>query len=190
MIYLASQSPRRRELLNQIAVTHEVLKVQADETPLGGEPAQDYVYRVTLAKAQAGADLKPDQPILAADTCVIIDEKILGKPEDMTHALHMLGLLSGRTHQVLTGVALIHAGKQHYRLSTSQVRFRTIAADEARRYWESGEPCGKAGGYAIQGLGALFIEQISGSYSGIMGLPLFETGQLLGKIQGKTRQYS
>ncbi|WP_456415671.1 Maf family protein [Thiolapillus sp.] len=184
MIVLASQSPRRRELLNQIGVAHEVAAVEVDETPLHGEPALEYVQRITLAKARAGQQLAPALPVLAADTCVVVNDVILGKPEDEAHAVQMLQLLSAATHQVYTGVALAQDGETRYRLSRSQVRFRTVSEAEARRYWATGEPAGKAGGYAIQGRGALFIEHISGSYSGIMGLPLYETGQLLANVPG------
>ncbi|HDK38198.1 MAG TPA: septum formation inhibitor Maf [Thiolapillus brandeum] len=181
LLVLASQSPRRRELLSQIDVAHEVIHVDVDETPHQGESPQNYVQRITLAKARAGHEQMPDRPILAADTCVVIKNRILGKPEDEEHAVHMLKQLSGTTHQVLTGVALFHAGAEHYQLNHNEVRFCTISTVQARHYWATGEPADKAGGYAVQGRGALFIEYISGSYSGIMGLPLFETGQLLAK---------
>ncbi|WP_456379834.1 Maf family protein [Thiolapillus sp.] len=184
MIILASQSPRRRELLAQIGVAHEVIAAEVDETPLAGEPALEYVRRITLAKAQAGCKLAPAMPVLAADTCVVAEGAILGKPEDEEHAVQMLQLLSATTHQVYTGVALLHDGHEHYQLNSSQVRFRVISEAEARRYWATGEPADKAGGYAVQGRGALFIEHISGSYSGIMGLPLYETGQLLANVPG------
>ncbi len=190
MIILASQSQRRQELLNQIKVPHQVLEVEVDETPFRNESPRDYVRRVSLEKAQAGRQLMPDKAILAADTCVVKGNNILGKPQDMNHALAMLQQLSATTHEVLTGVALLFENQEYYRLSSSQVQFHEITPDEARRYWETGEPQGKAGGYAIQGMGALFIEHIAGSYSGIMGLPLFETGQLLEKLYGKTGQYS
>lgn len=179
MIVLASRSPRRHELLAQIGVTHEVLPVDVDESPHSGEEPASYVRRVTLEKASAARLQVPDRPILAADTAVILDRKPLGKPRDEAHALAMLMGLSGRTHQVMSGVALLHGKASRYRLSISEVTFSTLSEQQARRYWASGEPHDKAGGYAIQGRAALFIERISGSYSGIMGLPLFETGQLL-----------
>ncbi len=184
MIVLASQSPRRRELLDQIGVAHEVIAVEVDETPFEAEPALEYVQRITLDKARAGCRLTPAMPVLAADTCVVVNDAILGKPEDEEHAVHMLQLLSATTHQVHTGIALLHDGREYYRLSSSQVCFRTISEAEARDYWATGEPADKAGAYAIQGRGALFIEHISGSYSGIMGLPLYETGQLLANVPG------
>lgn len=179
MILLASQSPRRHELLKQIGVAHEVIAVTVDETPFETESPLDYVRRVTLAKALAGQSQLPGNPILAADTCVVVNKKILGKPADEEQAVQMLMQLSTTTHNVYTGVALLHGRRQDYRLNSSQVRFCSISEAQARRYWATGEPEDKAGAYAIQGRGALFIEHISGSYSGIMGLPLYETGQIL-----------
>ncbi len=179
MILLASRSPRRRELLDQIGVQHEVMPVEVDETPLAGEAAEAYVRRVTLAKARRARELRPDLPVLAADTAVVLDDRPLGKPREEEHAVEMLLALSGRTHQVLSGVALVTGKGIAYRLSTSEVTFDTLSEAQARRYWETGEPADKAGGYAVQGRAALFIRRIAGSYSGIMGLPLYETGQLL-----------
>ncbi|MCU0836677.1 MAG: Maf family nucleotide pyrophosphatase [Chromatiaceae bacterium] len=182
-VYLASNSPRRRELLAQIGVVPRVIAVSLDETPLSGEAADDYVRRVALEKARAGLDLvagrAPKLPVLGADTAVVVGERVLGKPRDREDALAMLRLLSGRSHRVLSAVALV-GSEEALALSESQVRFRAISAAEARAYWETGEPADKAGGYAIQGLGALFVEHLSGSYSGVMGLPLFETAALLG----------
>lgn len=182
-IYLASNSPRRRELLAQIAVRFRVIALSLDETPLPGEAPDDYVRRVALEKARAGRELVAgrsgsDLPVLAADTAVVVDERVLGKPRDREDALAMLRLLSGRGHRVLSAVALVGADEA-VALSVSEVRFRSIGEAEARAYWETGEPADKAGGYAIQGLGALFVEHLSGSYSGVMGLPLFETAELL-----------
>ena len=179
MIILASQSPRRRELLDQIGVAHRAVPLHLDETPRPGEAPDVLVRRVTLDKARAGRELHPNQVVLAADTCVVLDDRLLGKPRDEEHAVDMLLALAGRGHEVLTGVALICNQGESYRLSRSQVRLRPISEEEARRYWATGEPADKAGGYAVQGRGALFIEHITGSYSGIMGLPLFETGELL-----------
>ena len=179
MIVLASASPRRRQLLEQIGVRCEVLPVAVDETPRPGEPAAAYVERVTRAKASAAARLRPGQPVLAADTAVVLDDCPLGKPRDEEHAVAMLTALGGREHQVLTGVALARGAVIDYRLSTSRVWMAPISEAQARRYWATGEPADKAGGYAIQGYAALFIERIEGSPSGIMGLPLHETGQLL-----------
>jgi len=181
MILLASQSSRRRELLDQIGVQYQTIRVKTDESWLEKESSTEYVKRVTLAKAHAGLKIAPGNPILAADTCVVLDNIPMGKPRDEAHGLQMLASLSGRTHQVITGVALLHQHMEYYCLGESRVRFCDIDVAQARRYWATGEPLDKAGGYAIQGRGALFIEHISGSYSGIMGLPLFETGQMLGK---------
>ena len=179
MILLASRSPRRRELLGQIGVQHEAMPVNVDETWHPGEPAETYVRRITLAKAERARQLRPDLPALAADTAVVLADRPFGKPRDEAHAVKMLLALSGRTHLVMSGVALATAQKRAYRLSTSRVTFAAISREQARRYWATGEPIDKAGGYAIQGRAALFIRHIAGSYSGIMGLPLFETGQLL-----------
>jgi septum formation protein len=178
MLYLASQSPRRRELLEQIGVPYKVVAVGVDEAWHPGEAAEEYVRRISLAKASVGHEIHPRQPVLGADTSVVLDGKPLGKPRDRQDALEMLLALSGRNHLVLSGVALMHE-KLYYRLSKSQVQFRRIERNEAVAYWETGEPADKAGAYAIQGLAALFIRHISGSYSGIMGLPLYETGEIL-----------
>jgi septum formation protein len=177
-VHLASQSPRRRELLAQIGIRHDVIAVEVDETPLAGEAPAEYVLRLALAKARAGHGLRPDRPVLGADTAVVQDGRILGKPLDRQDAAAMLAQLSGREHRVLTAVALV-GEREETRLSVSHVRFRPIDAAEAAAYWETGEPADKAGGYAVQGLGALFVESVSGSYSGVVGLPLFETGELL-----------
>lgn len=181
-LYLASRSPRRGELLNQIGVRFAQVAADVDETPGPGESPEDYVRRIAIEKAQAGRLGIPTgdpRPVLAADTAVIIDGEILGKPLDRPDFLHMMARLSGCTHQVLTGVALAQAGEVRYELSTSQVRFRAIDEPERLAYWASGEPQDKAGGYGIQGLGALFVAELRGSYSGVMGLPLYETGRLL-----------
>jgi septum formation protein len=177
-IVLASQSPRRRSLLDQIGVAHEALPVDVDETAHPGEVPAEYVLRLALAKARAGRALRPWLPVLGADTAVVIDDAILGKPTDRADALAMLARLSGREHRVLTAVALV-GGREESRLSVSHVRFRTIAPAEADAYWATGEPADKAGGYAVQGIGAVFVEQLTGSYSGVMGLPLYETVELL-----------
>ncbi|AGA91323.1 MAF protein [Thioflavicoccus mobilis 8321] len=181
-ICLASGSPRRRELLAQIGVRHSVQPVDVDETPVPGEAAADFVVRLAIDKARAARGCQAPTgglPVLAADTAVVVDGMILGKPRDRDDGLAMLGRLSGRSHQVLTGVALIADGLERTALSTSRVRFRRLSAAEAATYWATGEPADKAGCYAIQGLGALFIAELAGSYSGVMGLPLFETAELL-----------
>ncbi|MES9884392.1 MAG: Maf family protein [Sedimenticola sp.] len=181
-IYLASLSPRRSELLTQIGVAHEVVRVAVDERIQAGEAAEKYVIR--LAQEKAGAGLvatsdRPFHPVLGADTAVVVDDKILGKPANCDEALAMMALLSNRSHRVLTGVALAGLEGSESLLSVSHVTFREVSADEALAYWRSGEPADKAGGYGIQGLGALFISHLEGSFSGVMGLPLYETGALL-----------
>ncbi|HHH40311.1 MAG TPA: septum formation inhibitor Maf [Sedimenticola sp.] len=178
-IVLASASPRRQELLNQIGVGHRVLPVVTDEAQRPGEAPAEYVIRLSIAKARAGqAADGTGAPVIGADTAVVLGDRILGKPGNRRQALDMMALLSGRTHKVLTGVALAHRTLES-RLSISRVSFREIDSDEAAAYWESGEPADKAGGYAIQGRGALFVSRLEGSYSGVMGLPLFETAELL-----------
>ena len=183
-IYLASNSPRRRELLTQIGVRFAVIAVELDEEPLGNEPPEAYVLRVARDKARAGRALlgsAPRVPVLAADTAVVIDDRILGKPRTREEAAAMMQRLSGRTHRVLSGVALAD-GQERQALSASEVTFRVITPEEARAYWETGEPADKAGGYGIQGLGALFVSELRGSYSGVMGLPLSETAGLLSEV--------
>jgi septum formation protein len=180
-IYLASQSPRRRELLQQIGVPHTVVNVDVSEQPHAGESAQEFAVRVALDKARAGWHATPGRerrPVLGADTVVVAGDDILGKPRDRDAALSMLRLLSGRTHEVTTAIALV-ADREAVRISTSSVTFRTVSETECAAYWETGEPADKAGAYAVQGLAAIFISRIEGSYSGVMGLPLFETAQLL-----------
>ncbi len=182
-LYLASQSPRRRELLTQIGVAYQLLSVDVDEAPLSPhEPAPDYVRRLALDKARAGWQQvcgSDARPVLGADTAVVLDGHILGKPADRTAGLAMLARLSGRTHRVYTGVALCWEGSEAARVSVSEVTFRALGEAECAAYWASGEPCDKAGAYAIQGRAALFVTHIAGSYSGIVGLPLYETGELL-----------
>jgi septum formation protein len=181
-IYLASGSPRRRELLQQIGVPFRVVAAAVDEAVLPGEEPLVYVTRLAAAKADLGWGRNRDATdgaVLAADTAVVLDGKILGKPADGKDAEGMLRQLSGRTHEVLTAVALRTAKGLKSRISRSEVTFRSIAAAEARAYWESGEPRDKAGAYAIQGRAAVFVAELRGSYSGVVGLPLFETAELL-----------
>ena len=181
-IYLASGSPRRRELLQQIGVPFRVVATAVDEAVLRSEAPRAYVTRLAAAKADAGWRSSRDAtapPVLAADTAVVLDGKILGKPADREDAESMLRQLSGRTHEVLTAIALRTASGLQSRISRSEVTFRSIAADEAQAYWETGEPSDKAGAYAIQGRAAIFVADLRGSYSGVMGLPLFETAELL-----------
>jgi septum formation protein len=181
-VYLASRSPRRRDLLRQAGIPFRVVDVAVDESVPAGEPAAAYVARLAEAKAAAGwrtVDGSGGQPVLAADTVVVLGDRILGKPSGREDALAMLQSLSGRTHVVLTAVALCGAAGGACRISRSEVTFRAISAAECRIYWETGEPCDKAGAYAIQGFAAVFIAALNGSYSGVMGLPLFETAELL-----------
>ncbi len=191
-IYLASNSPRRRELLRQIGVAFDALLFRSgsrsdddvDETPLAGESARDYVQRIALAKAAGGAQRVrwrhlPQRAVLAADTTLELDGAIIGKPDSAAHAREILHTLSGRSHDVLTAVALTDGERTEHRLNVSTVRFRHLAPEDIQRYLATGEAMDKAGAYGIQGHAAVFIEDIRGSYSGIMGLPLFETAQLL-----------
>jgi septum formation protein len=179
VLCLASVSPRRRELLSQIGVAHIVAGADIDEAVLPGEAPRAYVIRLAREKALAIRRAGQQLPVLAADTTVVVDGKIFGKPRDQAHAVYMLGELAGRAHEVLTAVALATSHGVSERLSSSTVSFRKISPEECAAYWQTGEPRDKAGGYAIQGLGAVFVESLSGSYSGVMGLPLFETGELL-----------
>lgn len=184
-LYLASGSPRRRELLNQIGVPFTVVSAAIDETPLTHEPAVTYVERLARGKATAGF-VALGQPsgacVLGADTAVIIDGQILGKPVDQADALAMLMALSGREHEVLTAIALTDGQRCETRYVSSLVRFRQVSVEEATIYWHSGEPQDKAGGYAIQGLGSVFVAGLNGSYSAVVGLPVCETAQLLAQF--------
>lgn len=187
MIYLASQSPRRRELLEQIGIAHKVIKVDIDETPAENETPQEYVVRMAVEKARHAYIQHQELPLLAADTSVIFQDRIMGKPVNRQDFLEMMQLLSNQTHQVLTAIAVTGSNNTESqilktRLSTSHVTFRNIPEVEATQYWQTGEPRDKAGGYGIQGLGAVFIREIKGSYSGIMGLPLYETADLLAEF--------
>jgi len=191
-IYLASKSPRRRELLRQIGIDFELLMLR-DHTPRGpevsevalpNERAEDYVQRVTMEKAMFAQQTMwwrklPQRPILSADTTVVLDGRILGKPADEAEAIDMIRSLSGRTHQVLTHVVVLHNDQTYQTTQRSDVAFATLSDQAIRCYCATAEPYDKAGGYGIQGQAALFIQDIAGSYSGIMGLPLFETGKLL-----------
>ena len=184
-IYLASHSPRRAELLRQIGLRYDMIDVRVNEAPLPGEAVEAYVTRLACAKVEAacaklGSGCLP--PVLGADTAVALDGEIFGKPRDRQAASEMLTRLSGRTHRVLSAVALRASGGVASALSTSRVRFRAIEPWEIAAYWETGEPADKAGAYAIQGYGAVFVEHLEGSYSGVMGLPLYETAYLLRTI--------
>jgi septum formation protein len=187
MIVLASASPRRRELLQQVGVPFEVFSLEIDETPLYRESAADYVVRLAMEKARAAqAQLLPDTIVIAADTTVTIDGRILGKPTDKVDAFNMWQRLSGRNHFVMTGVAVACNDEILHRRVTTEVHFKRLTQADMQLYWESGEPICKAGGYAIQGLGAAFIPKINGSYSNVVGLPLYETLDLLKEIKGNS----
>jgi len=186
LLTLASVSPRRSALLSQIGLAHRIGSVAVDESPLSGERPRSYVQRLAEAKARAGWTADSSLPVLAADTCVVLDETLYGKPRSREDAMRMLSRLSGRVHEVLTAVALASAAGIDVRLSVSRVAMRATSEEERADYWDSGEPADKAGGYAIQGLGARFIQHLEGSYSGVMGLPLFETFELL-RMRGIVR---
>jgi septum formation protein len=176
---LASASPRRRQLLELIGVPHVVTPADIDETPRAGEAGVDYVLRLAREKAGAVRANHADLPVLAADTTVHVDGHILEKPADEADCIRMLRLLSGRAHQVFTGLCVAGSAPPVLTVATSEVTFREISRHEMHAYWASGEPRGKAGAYAIQGFGAVFVSNITGSYTGVMGLPLYETAQAL-----------
>lgn len=183
-ITLASASPRRKELLSQIGVEFVVRSAPVDESILPGETPASYVSRLALSKAKAAAALLDETgPVLGADTSVVIDHHILGKPSSFNEFSDMMMRLSGRSHKVFTAIALITPQQQLTALSITEVWFRQLTEFDINTYWQSGEPMDKAGGYGIQGLAARFISRIDGSYSGVMGLPLFETDQLLQQIR-------
>jgi septum formation protein len=179
-LYLASSSPRRQELLQQIGIPFQLLPVDEDETVLHGESPEDYARRLARNKAlSARQQLGTEGLVLGADTCVVLDGQILGKPSDREDAVATLMALSGREHQVLTAVAVTDGQRCEVKLSRSRVNFAKLDRETCRRYWDTGEPRDKAGSYAVQGLAAIWISRIEGSYSGVMGLPLYETAQLL-----------
>jgi septum formation protein len=197
-IYLASRSPRRRELLSQIGVRYHLLlfrdrvgeQADVDESTLSGEKPAAYVERMARAKAEAGWRRMlqrnlPIAPVLAADTTVSYEGRIFGKPANREQAEEMLGTLSGKRHEVLTAVALKNHDQLEFALSSSEVLFKTLSRDEIAQYVGSGESDDKAGAYAIQGRAARFVVELRGSYSGVMGLPLYETSQLLDKLRGR-----
>ena len=181
-IYLASQSPRRRELLDQIGVSYQVVSVDVEEQRQAGESPGDYVCRLAREKAQAGLQMYADRPTLGADTIVVLGGQVFEKPRSEQEATDMLMALSGNTHEVMTAVNMSHSQQSETIVSVTSVTFRTISDAEARAYWLTGEPKDKAGGYGIQGLGSVFVSQIRGSYSCIVGLPLFETSALLARF--------
>jgi septum formation protein len=186
-VYLASQSPRRRELLSQIGVRHAVVTVDVPEIRQPDELPGAYVQRLASAKASAGfAQVQsqglPARPVMGADTIVVCDQLILEKPDDATEAAAMLRLLSGRSHEVITAVAICEGERLEHALSITEVRFRWLDDAEIAHYWHTGEPQDKAGGYGIQGFGAVFVDAINGSYSNVVGLPLEVSFQLLQKF--------
>lgn len=181
MLILASRSPRRTELLRQMGIEHDAEPADIDESPADGESPEAYVERISCAKAEAIRQRFPGRPILAADTAVVIDGLILGQPLDRDDAVRMLLRLSGRTHRVLTGVA-VFGDSLEYRLSCTEVDFTALDAAKAQAYWDTGEPRDKAGAYAIQGVGAAFVTEMRGSCSGVIGLPLKETLEMLSQI--------
>lgn len=187
-IYLASGSPRRRELLQQIGVQFDVISASVEEKIKTGETGLDYVRRLALEKAQAGlAQVQRAgfslAPVLGADTLGILDNKILEKPKDANDAANILRSLSGRTHQVITAIALVSPEKTATAYAITEVTFRQLTENEISEYWLTGEPCDKAGGYAIQGLGAVFVKSIQGSYSNVVGLPIETCCELLSQFE-------
>lgn len=191
MLVLASASPRRKELLSLLVKEFEVLPADIDETPMYQENAEDYVVRMAIEKASAAAlkyrqqaDFDMSAIFIASDTSVVIDGRILGKPASLEDSLSMLRLLSGRSHKVITSLCFSNLQHEHIatKLVVSDVLFREISNVEIEQYWKTGEPQDKAGSYAVQGLGAVFVRSISGSYSAVVGLPLYETAQLLAQF--------
>ncbi|MBK0099520.1 septum formation inhibitor Maf [Erwinia sp. S63] len=183
-LYLASGSPRRRELLTQLGLQFERLITDVEEQRQPEEAAEVYVRRLALDKARAGVAVAPqDLPVLGADTIVVLNNEVLEKPRDAAHAAQMLSQLSGQTHQVMTAVALADTARELDCLVTTDVTFRNITAEEISHYIASGEPMDKAGAYGIQGLGGNFVRKINGSYHAVVGLPLVETNELLSHFQ-------
>lgn len=179
-LVLASGSPRRKELLEQLGYDFDIVLPDIEEIKQANEQARDYVQRLALEKAQAGLALaKPDSVVLGSDTVVVCDDQVLEKPNSFEDAKHMLTRLSGRHHQVMTAVSVVSALRQQSVVVITDVWFKPLTQKEIEQYWQSGEPCDKAGGYGIQGLGGRFVTRIEGSYHAVVGLPLFETDQLI-----------
>lgn len=179
-LILASKSPRRKELLAQLGYQFECISADIDESIRLGESADQYVNRLSVEKAQCIAKCVPDTSyVLGSDTSVVFQKHILGKPENFEDCLHQLNMLSNNTHQVITAVAVVHKKKLASITVITEVTFKSLSAKEIKRYWETGEPQDKAGSYGIQGIGGQFVTQIHGSYSAVVGLPLYETAQLL-----------
>ncbi|MHB8623772.1 MAG: Maf family protein [Sulfuricaulis sp.] len=186
-LYLASASPRRRQLLQQLGIVFDAIPSNLPEVRATGESPADYVMRLARDKAQYVVRHViehglPAYPVLGADTEVVLDSEILGKPRDRSHGLALLRRLAGRTHEVLSAICVIHHETELTALSTSRVTFRQMTDPEIEQYWDTGEPADKAGGYAIQGRAAAFVAHLAGSYSGVMGLPLHELSDILQKI--------
>lgn len=191
MIYLASNSPRRAELLTQIGVTFTRIKADIEERLQPNESATQYVIRLAKQKAQAGFDnSSQDRPVLGADTIVVSGDHILEKPRNQQHAHEMMKILSAATHQVFTAIAVVDNQQSKHILVKTSVTFKALSEQEISDYWQTGEPCDKAGGYGIQGVGGKFVSHISGSYSAVVGLPLYETDQLIKEFIKETRHVS
>ncbi|SKA44675.1 Maf family protein [Enterovibrio nigricans] len=183
-LYLASASPRRKALLEQLNLRFEVLRVDVEEQRQAQEEAVDYVRRLSFDKAMAGVHVSPlNLPVLGSDTIVVCDGQVMEKPENIEHSHQMLSLLSGRKHQVMTAVTLADRNQSLTTLVTTDVWFKSLSLEEIDAYWESGEPCDKAGSYAIQGLGGRFVTRIEGSYHAVVGLPLYETDALFNEFK-------
>lgn len=181
-LHLASASPRRHELLTALGLSFTFGGVDVDESSLPGETAMEMVLRLATLKARTAFDAGDYAvPVLGADTVVVLEDRVFGKPESKEEALAMLASLSGRAHEVLTGVAVVLNDELQTAVSLTEVQFREIHPDEALAYWQSGEPVGKAGAYAVQGVGGIFVCEIHGSYTGVVGLPVYETAELLRK---------
>ncbi len=180
-LFLASSSPRRKELMSQLELDPKVVIAPVEEVALPNESPSSFVIRMAVEKAMAGYDKLSGDDIfvIGADTVVVLGGQVYGKPKNKFSALKMLSALAGKTHTVISAVAVISAGVVYFDKCSTQVRFRNLKPQEIEAYWQTGEPEGKAGSYAIQGVGARFIEEINGSYSGVMGLPLYELDQLL-----------
>ena len=181
-LILASSSPRRKELLEQVGLKFEIFSPDIDESVHLGEQIEDYVQRLAQQKAQAVLSQFPKATVIAADTSLVLDNKIIGKPESKQHAFDIWSALSGRTHEVLSGVCVAHQNKIKSSVVRTQVEFQHLTPSMMENYWATGEPLGKAGAYAIQGIAAQFIPRIVGSYSNVVGLPLHETLALLTQL--------
>ena len=180
-LYLASRSPRRAQLLDQLGIDFEIIPASVDEIRSSDESPVQFAERLALDKARAGLQAVPAGrpcPVMGADTIVVAGDSVMGKPADRAHAIEMLMTLSGRHHEVITAVALA-SEREAVVSQSSRVTFRALTLQECEAYWDTGEPCDKAGSYAIQGLAAMFVTRLEGSYSGVMGLPLYETVELL-----------